>query len=166
MRGLALMLAGLACACAPQIANRVAITSPALTADVPPPGAERETESDRLRDDANAELAAIDPDIAPIPRPGRMEYCQGPAKMIAKWAGSGSTTLAPITVPCAWTANIWTDGVLTVTRDDIEGRSDGVIIERDAPGSGSSFQPRGGDMILGTMAVGHWRIEIDTVPVP
>lgn len=80
--------------------------------------------------------------------------------LIKMFSGNGVTTTRPFTAPPKWEMQWKSEGgVFGIYLKDGEGKMLAVPASQTGPGSGSAYQPTGGEFILQVIATGPWTIK-------
>ncbi len=88
-----------------------------------------------------------------------------PAQVLLKVSANGIRNLRPFTVKDKWEIQWDSKGeLLTINIHTPDGTFFGVAGMQQGPGSGSSYQPKGGDFYLQIIGTGEWTITVVQLP--
>lgn len=81
--------------------------------------------------------------------------------LIKMFTGTGLMTTRPFTAPDKWEIQ-WTaqGGSFAIFLYDAEGKILAVAANQTGPGSGSSYQPKGGEYVLQISPMGPWTVKV------
>lgn len=85
--------------------------------------------------------------------------------VVQEVSANGSRNLRPFTVKDRWEIRWRASGsVLTITVRHPDGKLAAVGGSADKPGTGSSYQPKGGTYFLDVMGIGDWTVTVVQLP--
>ena len=88
-----------------------------------------------------------------------------PAQALLKVSANGIRNLRPFTVKDKWEIQWDSKGeLLTITIRSADGKLINLAGMQQGPGSGSSYQPKGGDFYLEISGTGEWTITVVQLP--
>ena len=80
-------------------------------------------------------------------------------------SANGQRNLRPFTVKDKWEIQWDSKGtLLTITLFTADGKISSIAASQDGPGSGSSYQPKGGEYFLQVTGTGAWTIKVVQLP--
>ena len=80
-------------------------------------------------------------------------------------SANGQRNLRPFTVKDKWEIQWDSKGtLLTITLFTADGKTSSIAASQDGPGSGSSYQPKGGEYFLQVTGTGAWTIKMVQLP--
>lgn len=80
-------------------------------------------------------------------------------------SANGQRNLRPFTVKDKWEIQWDSKGtLLTITLFTADGKTSSIAASQDGPGSGSSYQPKGGEYFLQVTGTGAWTIKVVQLP--